>query len=185
MRTNRYLIAALLISVALNLIVAGIFSGRAFRPDPELRHLDPMLGLRRLVHDLPEDRAEVLAPYYRAYFRALRPRFREIRAAQGSLRDAILADPLVEEALEQALLAFNKQISASQGSAVDALVALTTALTPAERRQLVTHLSRSPLSERERRGARRPGKDRLHPPEQHPDRQLDLPPQQDAPEPAN
>ena len=177
MRTNRYLIAALLISVALNLVVAGVFAGRAFRPGPELRHLDPMVGLRRLLHDLPEDRAEVLAPYYRAYFHALRPRFREIRAAQGSLREAILAEPLAEDALEQALLAFNKQISASQGNAVDALVALATALTPAERRQLVTHLSQPHLSEKERRGAGWSGKDRRHPP--------DLQPEQDAPEPAN
>lgn len=169
MRTNRYLIAALVISLAINLVAVGVFAGRTFRPAPEMRQLNPMLSLRHLLHDLPEERAAVLAPYYRAYFSALRPRFREIRATQESLREAMLAEPLAEDVLEQALLAFNQQISASQGNSVAALVALAAALNPAERRQLVSHLSQPRQSPPRRRGPGRTGRDRLPPSDQRPD----------------
>lgn len=144
MQSKRLLVIAVVISVALNLLLAGVILGRLAGPGPEMHRLDPMMGLRRLLSDLPDERAAALAPYYREYFSTLRPRFRELRSTQQDLRAAMLTEPLDREAVQSALAAFRQDLYNSQGAAHDAFVALAAELTLAERRQLVTFMSRRP-----------------------------------------
>jgi len=167
MMNNRYLIAGVVASVALNLLLIGVLTGRASNMDTGMRRVDPMLGLRHLVGELPADRREALSPYFRAYFASLRPQFREIRGAQASLREAMLSDPVDEAALRSALVEFNGQLFNTQANAHDALITLASALTLVERRALVAILERPP----KRRGERPPREHRrpMHtPPEARP-----------------
>ena len=149
MKTSRTLVIVLVVSVALNLMAVGLFlgntfSGKAGGPRPEMHRVDPVFGMRRLLGDLPEERAEVLAPLYRQYFAAMRPRFREIRGTQEALRAAMLTEPLNEAGLRQALSSFEQQLTSSQRATQDAFVALAAELTLSERQQLVEHMGRRP-----------------------------------------
>jgi hypothetical protein len=168
MKTRRALIIALVVSLTANLLVAGVFLGRAAGPKPEMFRADPLTGMRRLVRDLPAERAEALAPLYREYFAAMRPRFRDIRQTQRSLRATMLADPLDEEALLAALEAFHGQLTATHQATAAAFVALASELTLSEREQLVEQMDRPP---ERRRGDRPPpgGPDgQPHPPGEPP-----------------
>ena len=148
MKNSRGLVIALVVSIALNLVTVGIFVGSFFRgeggPRPEMHRIDPAWGMRRLLGDLPEERTKVLAPLYRDYFSAMRPRFREIRGTQESLRAAMLTEPLDEAALRTALGAFQDQLTGSQRATQDAFVALAAELTLSERQQLVENMGKRP-----------------------------------------
>lgn len=152
MKSKRALVITLVVSIALNLVAAGVFLGRQAGPRPEMHRVDPVFGMRRLLGDLPEQRAHELAPLYRAYFSAMRPRFREIRDTQETLRVAMLSNPLDEAGLRAALSSFEAQLAGSQQASLDAFIALAAELTLTERQQLVENMNRRP----ERRGERPP-----------------------------
>jgi uncharacterized membrane protein len=138
MRTERYLIVALVLSLVVNGVLAGILVGRQLGREPGPGRLDPMLGMRTLIGALPAERADELRPYYRRYFTALRPRLREIRAAQAALHDALLTEPLDRPALAAALDGFSTELHEGQRRARDALLDLAEALTLEERRLLLS-----------------------------------------------
>ena len=165
MKNKRTLIVALLVSIALNLVAVGIFLGRQAGPRPEMHRVDPVFGMRRLLGDLPEQRAQELAPLYREYFAAMRPRFREIRSTQEALRGAMLTDPLDETELRNALQSFEDQLTRSQQATQDAFVALAAELTLSERQQLVENMGRRPERWRPPSGKAEPRGDR--PPYHH------------------
>jgi len=88
---------------------------------------------------------------YRDYFHAMRPSFRDIRGAQQNLREAMLTDPLDEQAVRDALTNFRQHLFETQASTHDALVALLSELTLAERQQLVASMNdRTPRNRRPR-----------------------------------
>ena len=161
MKTNRYLMLGLALSLAINLALVGFLAGRASN-DMGTQRLDPMMGMRVLFRDLADDRREVLMPHFREYFRTLRPRFRGIRGAQAELHEVILGDPLDEKALAATLMQVNAHFSESQANSQEALVALITALSHDERRRLVTYL-KSPPSRREHRSPERRPRERRPP----------------------
>ena len=141
MKTNRYLIGGLIASLAINLALVGFLAGRASNIEfNNMSRVDPMMGMRTLLRDLPQDRQEALMPKFREYFSALRPRFRDIRSAQNSLREAILSDPLDTAALQQALNRFNTNLFESQANGHEALIALIVALNAEERKRLIVNL---------------------------------------------
>lgn len=144
MKTDRLLLAALILSVAVNLLLAGVFMGRLAGPERSAGPVDPMMGMRRLIRDLPEERAEALGEQYRNYFATVRPRFRELRAAQRQLRSAILTDPLDREAVRGAMIGLQDQLRDSQGVAHDTFIELIAALTLEERHQLIAFMSPPP-----------------------------------------
>lgn len=167
MKSKRALVICLLVSIALNLVAVGMFLGRSAGPRPEMHRVDPVLGMRRLLGDLPEERAEALAPLYREYFAAMRPRFREIRGTQEVLRNAMLTDPLDKAGLRAALDTFETQLASSQRASQEAFVALAAELSLAERTQLVASMSKR--SERWRKGdGQRPGPEGHRPPGERP-----------------
>jgi Spy/CpxP family protein refolding chaperone len=159
MKTRRALVIALVVSIALNLVAVGMFLGQKAGPRPAINRVDPVFGLRRLLGDLPEERARTLAPLYREYFATMRPRFREIRETQAALRAAMLADPLDEAGLRLALKSFEAQLGDSQRASQDAFVALAAALTLEERQRLVESMGRRPERWRPGDKPRKPGRE--------------------------
>lgn len=144
MRTERMLLVVALISVGLNLLLGGVLLGRMAGPAAEASRLDPTIGVRRLITELPQERAEALAPHLRSYLSALRPRFREVRSAQRELRAAMLTEPLDQRALAESLAVFQARLTDSQRDARDAFVALAAAMTAEERRLLVAAMNAPP-----------------------------------------
>ena len=172
MKSKRALVIGLVVSIALNLVAVGIFLGSQAGPRPEMQRIDPVFGLRRLLGEVPEERAQALAPLYREYFATMRPRFREIRATQAALRNAMLTEPLDEAALRSAMQSFESQLRGSQQASQDAFVTLVAELTLAERQQLVETMSRRPdrwrKGERPPRKGDRPPRNGERPPDQAP-----------------
>lgn len=140
MRTERYLIVGLVLSLIVNGVLAGMLVGRALPGDRPPPPVAPMLGMRMLPGDLPADREAALRPHYRRYLASLRPRFREIRSAQAALQEALLTEPLDRQALAEALDALSTELHETQNRARDALLDLAAALTLDERRSLLEEL---------------------------------------------
>ncbi len=141
MSSNRWLSVALIVSLGINLGLAGFLVGRATTFEFHPREaLNPMWGVSRILRDLPADRRDALRPQYRAHMRAARSEAREIRRAQQDLRQALVADPFDAAALGSSLDRFREHLHASQSTSHSAFVKLITSLTPSERALLVARL---------------------------------------------
>lgn len=141
MSSNRWLIVALIVSLGINLGLAGFFLGRASSGQihpPQATHL--MWGVSRILRDLPADRRDALWPQYRAHMRAARADAREVHRAQQDLRSALLADPFDEAALGSSLDRFRDHLHASQTASHSAFIELIMSLTPQERALLVARM---------------------------------------------
>jgi uncharacterized membrane protein len=144
MTNKRWLIAALVLSVVVNIALIGYLAGRAsvreFGPPP----LDTALGAGRLLRELPDARRETLRPLLHEHIRELRPNLHAIRTAQAEIRAAIVAEPFEAETLEAALARFQRLLGTSQARGNASLVAFIAALEPAERVLLVERIGRPP-----------------------------------------
>lgn len=101
-----------------------------------MMRMNPMLGLARFAHELPDQRREELADSLHAFRQASRPAFGELRSMQKTLREEIRRDPLDPVALRRALDALQSQMQANQSASAEAFVQLMQSLTPAERAAL-------------------------------------------------
>lgn len=98
-RRARWVVGALIASLALNLFVAGIFlSGVLMRPGGHDR------GIHRLLHDMPEPQRDAVKTAFEARRPELRQRLMALKDARGELKAVIRATPMASpEALEDAL----------------------------------------------------------------------------------
>ena len=140
---NKWLIAALVISLAGNLALAGFVAGRFSAPPPVPAGLDPTLGLFRVLRGLPEARREELRPEVRAGFRGLRDELRRMRSAQHGINEALTAEPFDQEALAAALARFRAALLDSQEHNHDALIRIASRMTATERRLLQDAMTRA------------------------------------------
>jgi uncharacterized membrane protein len=149
MSYRNWLLAALAVSLVINLGLGGFVLGRmtGAAPTPTL---DPMLTTLRLVRDLPEQRRQELRPLLREPFRAMRPEIRRMWAAQRRINEALAADPFDPDALDDALAEFRDALVASQQRSHPGLVRLVVAMTPQER-VLLRDAMGSPPERRHRR----------------------------------
>jgi len=168
------MVGALVLSVAINLALAGFLAGRTLEPRLAPPRMDPTLAFFPVLREFPEARRAELRPIMREQFRNARPDMRRMRDAQRSIRAALTATPFAEAALADALTDFRAALLASQEGSHAALVRLAQALTPAERELLATALGegqregrREGVHEGRRDGTRHPfppGGGRMHPP---------------------
>lgn len=141
MRSNKWLILGLVLSVGINVALIGFLAGRASHPGP-LRNLDPTIGFMRILPNLPDQRRAELRPLLAEHFGAVRPSLRQMRQAQHELRRVIAADPFDPDQLAASLETLRRHLGTSQVASHGAFVRLVTALTPTERRLLIEILER-------------------------------------------
>jgi uncharacterized membrane protein len=156
--SRKWMIAGLVVSVVLNLALAGFVVGRMLEPRLAPPRMDPSLAVFPALRELPEARREALRPIVREQFRHLRGDMRRMRHAQRSIHSTLTTEPFSEVALADALAEFRTALLASQEGSHAALVRLAQALTPEERRMLATAMRGSaprPF---------RPGSGRMHGP---------------------
>ncbi len=110
-RWTRFVPQLLLVSVALNLLLAGVFLGRWTMPT----HPPPGLGgmMRHMIDDVGRamndaDRA-ILEQAYRDHAHDLENHWSDHRAAFDAVRQAMAAEPFDRTALERAMDAAAKQ----------------------------------------------------------------------------
>ena len=139
---NRWLIAALVVSILVNLALGGFVVGRMTRDFAPMPGLHSMIGVARLVRFLEEDRRrEVVADLWDRR-QAVRQSLRAIRGAQRDIAAALTAEPFDEAALREALAAFRGRLESSQAGSHEMLARVASRLTPEERGRLARSLSR-------------------------------------------
>lgn len=155
MRSNKWLILALVLSLGVNIALVGFMAGRASQ-GLQFRHVDPTVGFMRGFQELDEQRREELRPLLREHFRAVLPSLWQMRGAHRELHQAVLAEPFNAAALETVLADLRRHLGESQEVGHAALVRLATELSAEERRLLID------LTLRPRRGGPPFGPDRPH-----------------------
>ena len=136
MNRFRWLVAALVVSLLVNLVLVGFTAGRFSAGSMQRPHFDPMMGIRAPTRFLAEERREELKPVIRQFREAL-PSLRHLRGTQRVLYDAITADPFERGPLEEALASFRSNLLAGQQAGHSAFVNLVEALTPEERARML------------------------------------------------
>ena len=137
---KRWMVVALVLSVAFNLFALGFIAARARKPHG-LQHAHgdhgPFLGPRGLMREGfgPEARpiVEKVMQRHRA---ALHSEHGELRRARRAVRDALLNEPFDAAKLEGALAALRARTDSSQARMHEALVELAGTL-PREQRKLL------------------------------------------------
>ena len=142
MNKTRWLAVLLAASVAVNLGLAGFAAGRMFSGVHKGPLHDPAWGLARSLRVLPEERRDEIRPLLRSQMRGVGRGVRQLRGAQRQLIGLATAEPFDSQALEAALARFRNELLASQERSHRALVAVMTALTEAERKQVLESMRR-------------------------------------------
>jgi len=132
---------ALAVSIAINLLLAGIWVGRAFRHPrpPRADHEMPALHGERGER---EGRRGPLRGLYREHGDELREKRRAIGEARRAAREALEKEPFDRAALESALAALRKETGASQEIMHRAIVEAAAKAPPEERKKLGQALER-------------------------------------------
>ena len=138
---TKWLVIGLVVSLVLNLTLAGFLMGRASGPSPWHRSaFNPIAGLPRLMDFLPKERRrELIAQQPR---RPLREALRDMRRAQHAMDQALAAEPFDAAALAEALAHYRDYFAVGQERSHAAFVAMAAELTPGERRRLLESLRR-------------------------------------------
>lgn len=140
-RRRRWLGAALVVSLTLNVLVAGAVAGWAWRrhAEPDPAHRFSLGALSRDGRPMERDRArDVLRSRGPAFEQARRT----VETARQAVRDAVTADPFAPEALSAALADLRAAETAVSAQRHGALVDLAQGLSPERRAELAARLSR-------------------------------------------
>lgn len=108
-RRRRLIGLVLLVSLALNLLVAGFFIARELRPEKYRRITGPgytQLIPRKFFFDVSRDRRAELVEAMRAHRKLFRGHRRELRDSAKLVADALEAEPFDQATLEAAIQAF-------------------------------------------------------------------------------
>jgi uncharacterized membrane protein len=175
MRTNKWLIGGLVVSLVLNLLLVGFLAGRmsGFGPPPGFGP-DPTAGFFRLLGFLSDERRAAITPDLRKQMGELMPMLRKIHGDQRDVFQTLTADPFDPAALDAALADLRANLTAAQIASHHSFVEMAKALTPEERGSLARAMRRPPrmhMGDSDRRE---------HPPfGMHPGSGGDEPPQED------
>jgi uncharacterized membrane protein len=149
MRNNKWLIGALVVSVIVNLLLAGFVIGRlsGIGPPPPFGP-DPAAGFVRLLGFLDDDCRAGITPVLRPHLGAMLPMLRTVRRDQHAVIEALTAEPFVPEALERSLGGLRAHLTAVQVASHESFVAMASLLTVAERKALAEAMRHPPHKHR-------------------------------------
>ena len=137
---SKWLIGVLVVSIVVNLLLAGFIVGRMSGDSGFRGGLGPAPSLPQLRFLEPDRQREVTQGLQSR--RELRPILRELHRSQKQIRAAFVAEPFEKEALTEALAEFRGRLEESQALSHKKLVAVAARLTPDERRRLTKAMDR-------------------------------------------
>lgn len=134
----RWVLLALLASLAVNMAVLGLAAGRfwAHRHDAHGHFAKRDDGIRAIMRDLPEERREVVRALRQKQRTEIAPLREEVGRARQEVREVMAREPMDKAALAAALERVNAARAKLGESAAAGLVAIVEQLTPAERKAL-------------------------------------------------
>ena len=130
---QRWLVAIVVISIALNLLLVGFYIGR--QPLPSRTHLsfDPTMSLPRMLQGLPDDRRRALLREVDVSRRQIASRHRALQKVQIDIERALAMEPFDAESLANALENFRRRFDENQEDSHRLLVQLFEQMDPDER----------------------------------------------------
>ena len=134
MSTSKWTLLALVVSIALNLLLAGYLVGRINKGTAPQAH-DPTFTFPQFARHLSKTRRDEMRPMIRQHMRHLRPDVRQMRGHRQALNTAITAQPFDPEALAQALSAMHTAQQKLLIGTQESFVQFVTALSKEERQQ--------------------------------------------------
>ncbi len=137
-RNRRLLIGALVVSLAINLFIAGFVAARWLRPIPD-RPTWPMAEIARGFERLPREQREELRRLTRERRQALRETITRLRQAQAEVNRILETEPFDPRALERSLARIRTLSNDVQREVHAMLLAAAEALPPDARRSLARH----------------------------------------------
>lgn len=141
MRNRKWLVIGLIVSVAVNLALAGFVAGKMSGSDRPAM-LDPSLSLFRVLRELPDPRRDEFRPVLHEHFRLLRGDIRRLRQAQRGIDAALAREPFEPESLARALQDFRSALLDTQQKNHRMLVDVSASMTAGERQMLVQAMER-------------------------------------------
>jgi uncharacterized membrane protein len=145
MRTNRWLIGGLVVSLVVNLLLIGFVVGRmsGLGPPPGFGP-DPTTGFFRVLGFLSDERRATITPDLRKQMGQMIPMLRKIHGDQKDVFAALTAEPFDAATLDAALADLRANLTATQVASHRAFVEMAKSLTNEERKQLAHAMRRPP-----------------------------------------
>jgi uncharacterized membrane protein len=131
--------AALFVSLALNIFVAGWVAGHGIgRPGgPGMMSEGGIrLGMQRVLRVLPPDDRKLMEGLFEARRSAIRGAFEALREAREAVGDTLRAEPFDQAAFERAYAEMRRRSAEIQESIHDVIMAAAPRLSPTGRREL-------------------------------------------------
>lgn len=141
-RTPRWIWVLLVCSLALNLLVVGLFAGSWWKhrgPDGGRYHVFTG-AIERLMEDLPEAKRNHAAELVARYRESEKPLRNDRREARRAAKDAILTEPYDEQTVAAALARFREIRSGQHESMHMMMQGLLKELTLEERKKLLDYI---------------------------------------------
>lgn len=139
MMKSKWVAIVLLVSLALNLALAGFLLGS--RTQQVASH-DPTRAYPRWARSLPESRREALEPVMMKHMRAMRPKVLTLRQQQRALTAAIGAEHFDTEILQSALTDMRSEHERMQRASHESFTEFVAHLTKVERRALAKDMGK-------------------------------------------
>ncbi len=142
MGNSKWILGALILSVVLNLALAGYLLGQGNQPRQRWLSPDPAAGYFRALGVLPEQRRQELSPLIRNHLDSMRPEIRATRQLLRSINQNMRADVLDETRMAQDLAELRRLYGLTQEASHNSFLELVSALSAEERRHLADALRR-------------------------------------------
>ena len=141
-RRRNWLVIALCVSLAINLLIAGVVIGARINGGPPHANMlnNSAFSIGRAIRQFDEKRGAQLWPVARPHFAGIRPEIRKLRDAQRRWERSFGAEEVDLAVLDREYAMLQQQISIIQQMNFKAVRALAEELSATERKQLLRAL---------------------------------------------
>ena len=159
---RKWLVAIVVISIAINLLLVGFYVGRQPLSGRTNMGIDATMGLQRMLQGLPDDRRRALLQDVAVSRREIASRHRALQKVQVDIERVMATEPFDAERIAQALENFRRRFDENQEDSHRLLVQLFEQMNPDER-HTVRNALRRPRTRPDQGRPRELGPDRLGP----------------------
>ena len=137
-----WLMIALCVSVAINLLVVGIAIGARMNGGPPHAAMlnNSAFSVGHAIRQFNDQRSAQLWPIARPHFKRLRPELRKLRDAQKDWENSFVSEPIDLIELDRTNATLHERINTIQQMNFGAIRALASELSPQERMQMLRAL---------------------------------------------
>jgi uncharacterized membrane protein len=139
---THWLVLALLVSIGLNLLVAGMLAGRALWGGPALAPMPLSLGW--VIRDLDDETRTALRPRLIDHARQARPLRRDVHEAQREFNRLLQSEEVEQAELQNALNNLRQSADRYEKAMHDMMAEIIVGLEPDQRRRIARFLQRKP-----------------------------------------